>query len=284
MMDEKKSALGDPKRLCALVLLLSGACGSMSQTWYLASYAADIEKATKAIEAARDHGERARAYDERGRGYSEKARYSRAFKLIAADEYDRLFDLAIKDQDQAVALAPGSTQVYLGRGLTYYNRAALEDLEGPKAKALFGSAESDFTRAIERDGSNAQALDMRGVVHTALGDLDRAIADFSLLAPIDPHLGQLRLAEAYCERGSAYQKASNFEAAISDYEKSIEYGTGGGGCECQPESPLAWIFSEKKQYDKSWDVVKRAKTSGRWIAPEVIEELKKASPSKDKSS
>ena len=277
MLGRTTSNGGGLKPLCALVLLLSGACGSMSRSWYLASYAAEIEKATKAIEAARDNGERARAYDERGRGYSETARYSRAFKLIAADEYDRLFDMAIKDQDQAVALAPRDAEVYLGRGLTYYNRAALEDLDSPKRKDLFGSAEADFTRAIERDGRNPQALDMRGVVHTLNGEQDLAIADFTLVMAIDSHLGKLRLAEAYCERGSTYHKARNYDAAIADYEKSIEYRTGGGGCECQPESPLAWIYSERKQYDKSWDVVRRARATRRWIAPEVIEELKKAS-------
>ena len=256
----------------------------MGRTWYLASYAADIEKATKAIESARDDGERSRAYDARGRGYSETARYSRAFKLIGADEYDRLFALAIEDQDRAVVLAPGDAEVYLGRGLTYYNRAALEDLEGPKAKSLFASAEADFTRAIERDGRQVQALDMRGVVHSVLGDLDRAIADFTLVLTIDPHLGKLRLAEAYCERGSARQTARNYEAAISDYEKSIEYQTGGGGCECQPESPLAWVYYEQKQYDKCWSVVRKAKQSRRWIAPEVIEKLTTASPSTGRSS
>ena len=279
-----KSTLPRLKPLFALVLLFSGACGSMSRSWYLASYAAEIEKATKAIEAARDDDERARGYDQRGRGYSETARYSRAFKLIDADEYDRLFDLAIKDQDQAVALAPGQAEAYLGRGLTYYNRAALEDPAEPKRNALFASAEADFTRAIERNGRNAQALDMRGLVHTVQGDLDRALADFALVLTIDPHLGRLRLAETYCERGAAHQKASRYDEAISDYEKSIEYQAGGGRCECEPETPLAWIYYEKRQYEKGWAVVRQAKESRRWIAPEVIEELKKASPSKDRSS
>lgn len=284
MQDTWKKTRGDLKPLCVLVLVLSGACDSMSRSWWLASYAADIEKATKAIETARDDGERARAYADRGRCYSEKARYSRAFNLIAADEYDRLFDLAVKDHDRAVSLAPDSGEAYLSRGLTYYDRAALEDLGGPKATALFASAESDFTMAIERDGRNARAFDMRGIIDTVRGDHDRAIADFTHVMAIDSHLGKLRLAEAYCERGSANQKASNFDAAISDYEKAMEFRTGGGGCQCQPESPLAWIYLEKQQYDKSWDVVRRAKQSRRWIAPEVLEQLKTASQSTATSS
>jgi tetratricopeptide (TPR) repeat protein len=257
-------------------MILSGACGSTWRSWYLASNAKDIAKATKAIETARDDGERARAYSDRGRGYSERARYSKVFKLIADDEYGRLFDLAIRDHEQAVSLAPESSDAYLDRGLTYYDRAALEDLSGPEARAHFASAESDFAAAIERNGRKARALDMRGLIYTVRGDQDRAIADFTRVMAIDSHLGKLRLAEAYCERGSTLQKAGNYDAAIADYEKAIEFRTGGGGCDCQPESPLAWIYYETKQYDKSWEVVKRAKESRRWIAPEVLEQLKTA--------
>jgi lipopolysaccharide biosynthesis regulator YciM len=120
---------------------------------------------------------------------------------------------------------------------------------------------------------------MRGVIYAVRDDHDRAIADFTQVMTIDSRLGKLRLAEAYCQRGSTFQKASNYDAAISDYEKAIAFHTGSGGCDCQPESPLAWIYCEKKQYDKSWDVVRRAKASGQWIAPEVIEQLKAASRS-----
>jgi hypothetical protein len=45
----------------------------------------------------------------------------------------------------------------------------------------------------------------------------------------------------------------------------------------QPESPLAWLYCEKGRYDKSWEVVHEAQRSGRWIAPELLDRLKKAS-------
>jgi tetratricopeptide (TPR) repeat protein len=252
MPDVGNSSWGAPKLLCALAVLFAAACGS-GTSWFLAANARDIERATKAIETARDDHERAHAYDERGRGYSEKARYSKAFNLIEASEYDRVFDLAIADQDRAVALAPQDAEVYLGRGLTYYNRAALEDAVDPKRSAHFASAVADFTAAIAQDGRNVQAIDMRGVVHTTLGEADAAIADFTQVLTLDSHLGKLRLAEAYCERGAAFHRAANYDAAIADYEKSIAYRTGGGGCECQ-------------------------------VTPEVLEELKLASRSKGTSS
>jgi hypothetical protein len=113
-----KKTLGSLRPLGALVWLLCGACGPMTQSQRLARYNSNIENATKAIDTARDGGERAPRHAERGRAYSEKARYSRTFKLIADDEYGRLFDLAIKDHHRAVALVPDNAHVYLSRGRT----------------------------------------------------------------------------------------------------------------------------------------------------------------------
>jgi hypothetical protein len=94
--------------LFACVLPFLAGCNRIARYWYLSSYDRDISRATKAIETAGDNAHRAAAYAERGSAYSEKARYSRAFKLISADEYGRLFGLAVKDQDQAIALDPAS--------------------------------------------------------------------------------------------------------------------------------------------------------------------------------
>jgi hypothetical protein len=75
--------------LCASVLLFLVGCNRIARSWYLSSYDRDISSATKGIESARDNAQRAEAYAKRGSAYSEKARYSKAFKLISADEYDR---------------------------------------------------------------------------------------------------------------------------------------------------------------------------------------------------
>src|ERR1017187_9314409 len=92
--------------LCASVLLCLSGCNRVARSFYLISYDRDIRSATKDIENARDNAHRAEAYAKRGSAYSEKARYSKAFKLISADEYDRLFGFAVKDHDQAIALDP----------------------------------------------------------------------------------------------------------------------------------------------------------------------------------
>ena len=72
-----------------------GECGC----GFLGGRDSDIKNSTRAIETARNDVERAKAYSRRGTACSEKAGYSRAFKLIPADEYKRLFDLAVKDDD-----------------------------------------------------------------------------------------------------------------------------------------------------------------------------------------
>lgn len=203
----------------------------LGQSGWLARYQRDIDAASKAIARASTDDERARADNDRGRGYSEKARYSRSFKLIQDAEYTRLFDLAIKDHDQAVALGPGIAQVYLGRGLTSYGRAAL----------------------------------------------DQAIADFTQEMALDPHAGRLRLAETYCRRASVRQLAKQYELAIADYEKAIALQLQADSCDCQPEAALASCYLETKQFDKSWEVVRKARQSKRWIAPETIEQLRQAS-------
>jgi tetratricopeptide (TPR) repeat protein len=277
MTDEAKKTFGALRLLVALALLLTIACGQMAQRMYLGARDREIESATKAIEAARDDGERAARHSDRARAYSEKARYSKVFKLITGDEYGRLFGLAIEDHDRAVALAPGNAQTYFDRGLTYYDRAALEDLADPKTKGMFDAAAADFKSTIERDPRNARAFDMLGLVHTSTGEHDQAIADFAQEMAIDPHLGRLRLAEAYCTRGSSHQKPEQYDAAISDYKNAIALGVPPDGCDCQPESPLVQLYMDTKQYDNAWAVVKRARAERKWIDPALIDQLKKAS-------
>ena len=207
--------------LCASVVLLLGGCVRMAQSLYLSGCDRDIRNSTRAIETARDDSQRAAGYSQRGQAYSEKARYSRAFKLIPADEYGRLFDLAIKDHDQAIALEPGSADAYFSRGQTYYDRAALEDSED--AKPWFDRAAADFKKAVERDGRHYMALDLLGLVHVSTGELDMAIGEFTQEMALNP-LGRARLADAYCIRGSSNHKEKKYDAAIADYEKAIKIG------------------------------------------------------------
>ena len=239
--------------LAAAAALLVGCDG---KAIFLARNQREIDAASRAIEAARDDAARARACSARGHGWSERARYQKAFKLVDDAEYRRLFDLAVADHERALALAPADAQAYVDRGQTYYDRAALEPEGDPARLALFAASEADFGRAIERDRALAHAYDMRGLVRLATRDVDGALADFTVEAALEPRLGRARLA---------------------DLEKAVALGGSGDGCECQPESPLAGAYLERKEYDRSWAVVRAAQAEHRWIMPELVERLRKES-------
>jgi tetratricopeptide (TPR) repeat protein len=279
-----KASLKIAGLLCASVLLFLAGCDRMARSWYLSSYDRDITSSTRAIETARDNAHRAAAYARRGSAYSEKARYSRAFKLISAGEYDRLFGLAVKDHDQAVALDPASAEAYYSRGQTYYDRAALEVVvdgvlvvkDRAAQKAWFDPAVADFKRAIEKDGRNYQAWDMLGLSHEMAGELDDAISAYTQEMALNP-LGRARLADAYCLRGSSNPKEKKYDAAIADYEKSIDIGATADGCSCDPYNPLLELYAEGRRYDPGWGVVHKARKSRKWIAPELLDRLKKES-------
>ena len=279
-----KASLKIAALLCASVLLFLAGCDRVARSWYLSSYDRDISSSTKAIETAHDNAHRAEAYAKRGSAYSEKARYSRAFKLISGDEYDRLFGLAVKDHDQAIALDPASAEAYYTRGVTYYDRANLEAvvdgrLVGSEAdrKAWFDPATADFKKAIERDAHLYLAWDRLGLIHETTGELDQAISDYSQEMALNP-LGRARVADAYCTRGgSSNPKEKKHDAAISDFEKSIDTGATADGCSCDPYNPLLALYTDGRRYDQAWGVVYKARKSGKWIAPEMLDRLKKES-------
>ena len=259
----------------AAALLLVG-LGCDAREWNLRRYDREIQRSAQAVASAKSDAERAAAHDRRARAYSERARYARAFKITSAEEYGRLFDLAVADHAKAIALAPADAALYLGRGRTSFDRATLEEAAEAR-KTWYGSAEADFTRAIERSPRSAEAFDMRGLVYSVWNDHERAIADFTAEMKLEPRLGKLRLYEAYCQRGSEHQKAGRHGEAITDYESATALRSPGDSCDCQAETPLAWEYLEKKDYDRSWQVVRQARSDGRWIAPELLERLKKES-------
>lgn len=91
---------------------------------------------------------------------------------------------------------------------------------------------------------------------------DAPITDYSQEMALNP-LGRRRLADAYCERGECHQKEKQLDAAIADYEKSIEAGAFADGCSCDPYNPLPGPYSEGRRYDQSWGAVRRALKAGK---------------------
>jgi tetratricopeptide (TPR) repeat protein len=265
----------------ACLILVLGGCGRMAQSLYLNGCDRDIRNATQAIETAHDDVQRAKGYSKRASAYAEKGRYSRMLKLIAEDEYERLFELATKDHGQAVALDQSSAEVYLSRGKSYYDRANLEWQDHKSAQRWFDSAAADFETVIQKDPRDYRAFDQLGLVHQQNGEPEKAIEDFTKEMALNP-LGKARLNDAYCTLASHYHGDKKYDAAATDYRKSIELGGGADGCACDPYESLVALYTvETRQYDEAWEVVHLAQRSNRWISPELIERLKKDSGRRD---
>jgi len=264
--------------LFAGMLLMVG-CARISHSWYLSRDDAKIRHAGEALAAAKSDAERSAAYAERADAYADKARYSRLMKLIADEDYNKLFDLALQDYNQAIALAPGNVDMYFRRGNAYYSRASLDMMRAPKS-AFLAPAKADFSRAAEMNPKNAMAFDMLGLTDASMGNWTQAIADFKQETGQD-HLQSLRLSDAYCNRGTIYMGERKYDLAISDLNQSIQISAPGDACECEPYNPLLSIYlNQTREYDKARALVALAQRSGKWIAPENLEQLKASSASR----
>ena len=143
-------------------------------------------------------------------------------------------------------------------------------------KAWFDPAVADFKKAVERDRRHEQAWDMLGLIHETTGELDQAISEYSQEMALNP-LGKSRVANAYCLRGDSDQKEKKYDAAIADYEQAIDLGATADDWSCDPYNPLFGLYDANRRYDQAWEVVHRAQTSRKWIAPELLDKLKKDS-------
>jgi tetratricopeptide (TPR) repeat protein len=266
------------------ILNLLGGC-ELGPSMFLGAGDREISDSTQAVHSARNDVERAKAYSSRGTAYSEKARYSRISKLIPSEEYERLFDLAMKDHNQAVTLNPSNAEVYFNRAQTYYDRGTLDLvyntepwLVDPTTKSWLDAAASDFEKAIEKDPKNSLALDRLGLAYEQAGEEHNAVRAYTQELALDP-LGKQRLADAYCFFGFRHQQQKEFAAAAAAYQKSTEFGIADDkSCPYNPlENGVAIYTTETREYDKAWEMVHEAQKVGRRISPEVTERLRKDS-------
>lgn len=261
-----------------VLLVLISSCG---QNFTLGVYEGQINEGTAAIASAKSDGEKAAGYDQRARGYAEKARYLRFFKKTSPEEYARLFDQATRDHAEALRLDPNDADRFASRGVTYYERAYAGPPDNPLPKEeadKYGAlARADFSKAIELDPRHEMALDRRGLIEEQERDYDAAIRDYTAERAVNERAGKLRLAQAYCERADTLRGQKRNEAAIEDYKRSIELDVAPDGCTCDPYGSLARAYYEAARYDEAWAAVHDAQVKRRWLPPELIEELKKAS-------
>jgi tetratricopeptide (TPR) repeat protein len=255
--------------------VLLGGCTRMYrmyQGWYVSRYDSEIRRAGQAIAASRNTTQRSAAYADRADAYSEKARYLRLMEHIAGEEYNKLFDLAVQDYNQAIALDPDNAEMYYRRGNAYYSRAGLDMIYDPTPSASLAPAKADFSRVVEKNPRDVDALDMLGLTEGSMGDWTQAIADFEQEAALKPRM-RFRVSDAYCNRGSHYPR-EKYDLAISDLNRVIQMRDASDPCECEPYNPLLAIYLQTREYDKAREVVALAQRSRKWIAPEYLEQLK----------
>lgn len=89
----------------------------------------------------------------------------------------------------------------------------------PVARNQPDKAISDFTDAMARRPNDAKLICQRGERYAELGQVDKAIVDFTTAI-------RLRDASAHIQRAALYEKRQNYVSAIADYTRFIElYGT-----------------------------------------------------------
>lgn len=125
------------------------------------------------------------------------AYYGRGWALLRMGESAR----ALGSFQTALRLEPRNATYRLGVAWARHN-------SGEHAEAI-----ADATAAIALEPANAEAFDLRGRCHEALGDLDRALEDYSQAARLDPADPDPRvgMANVYRRRQDA-AKASEADA------------------------------------------------------------------------
>jgi len=118
---------------------------------------------------------------------------------------------------------------------------------------------------------------MLGLTDASLRNWTQAIADFEQETGLD-RLRRLRLADAYCNRGTVYMGEKKYDLAVSDLTQAMQIGGADDPCECEPYNPLLSIYlNQTREYDKARSLAALAQHSKKWIAPENLELLKASS-------
>jgi Flp pilus assembly protein TadD len=83
-------------------------------------------------------------------------------------------------------------------------------------KGDFQQAISDFTQVITINPNNAEAYNNRGTAYDGIKDYSSAIRDFTQAITINPNY-----AMAYSNRGASHSKLKDYSSAIRDFTRTI---------------------------------------------------------------
>jgi len=132
----------------------------------------------------------------------------------------------------------------------------------------YQAALAEFTRAIRRDPTHADAFYNRALVSLAIGNLGPAASDFGKVVEIRPDF-----VEGYIRRARLYAAMNEHEQAISNLTKAVE---------TDPRCAKAYfqrsmVHYAKGEYNRAWDDVRKTQGLGAQVPSGFIEALRAAS-------
>jgi tetratricopeptide (TPR) repeat protein len=166
-----------------------------------------------------------------------QASFSEAQRAFAVARYDQ----AIVDCDRAIGLKRDFADAYLLRGRAYilkydadkgiadFTRAIKFRPDDPQALLEranayinqtkdYAAAVADATAAASIDPKLARAYNLRGTALRAMGEPQKAMAEFSRAVELEPN------ADNYYQRGATYQIVGDHKRAILDFTQVIALG------------------------------------------------------------
>jgi tetratricopeptide (TPR) repeat protein len=145
--------------------------------------------ATLFTNVLKKHSKVAVAYNNRGRYYRE----------------NKMFDKAIADYTQLLALKPEDHATFVGRGRLYFDM-------GNYDKAM-----TDFNKAIELNKGSAMAFSNRGAIYGMRKQYDLALTDLDRALELDP-----KLEDAILNRSLAYFETRQYDKSVADCKAYLE--------------------------------------------------------------
>ena len=118
------------------------------------------------------------------------------------DKGKELFDLAIRDYDSAIKLAPNNVDAYIGRGNAYANTGHL--------------VQRDLNKAIELNPNDFRAYMARSIIYLNVGQNNLALEDANKAVELNPDNPAV-----YNNRGLVYHNLKQYDSALQDYSESI---------------------------------------------------------------
>jgi len=80
----------------------------------------------------------------------------------------------------------------------------------------YDAAITDFTKAIEKDSTDADSYNYRGMAYCQVGESYKAIMDFDEVIKLNPNK-----ASAYNNRAAVFESLGMIEAAVKDYQRAV---------------------------------------------------------------